>query len=104
MGKWSTLVRGVHGNVDGRASHRAVAEYQHPTLPCVRIRSFNIAGLARSNFKAGVDIDGRRAIIFNNPMKPTIVTLHIDVENVSTGVNVALVNLRGEGETFEFGS
>jgi hypothetical protein len=70
----------------------------------VRIRSFNIAGLARSNFKAGVDIDGRRAIIFNNPMKPTIVTLHIDVENVSTGVNVALVNLRGEGETFEFGS
>jgi hypothetical protein len=76
-------VRGVHGNVDGRASHRAVAEYQHPTLPCVRIRSFNIAGLARSNFKAGVDIDGRRAIIFNNPMKPTIVTLHIDVENVS---------------------
>ena len=99
-------MRGVHGNVDGRASHRAVAEYQHPTLPCVRIRSFNIAGLARSNFKAGVDIDGRRAVTFNNPMKPTgtIVTLHIDVVNVSTGVNVALVNLRGEGETFEFGS
>ena len=96
-------MRGVHGNVDGRASHRAVAEYQHPTLPCVRIRSFNIAGLARSNFKAGVDIDGRRAIIFNNPMK-NIGNLHIDVENVSTGVNVALVNLRGEGETFEFGS
>jgi hypothetical protein len=69
----------------------------------VRIRSFNIAGLARSNFKAGVDIDGRRAIIFNNPMK-NIGNLHIDVENVSTGVNVALVNLRGEGETFEFGS
>ncbi len=42
----------------GTASHEAVAEHQAPTPPAMRIRYFNIAGVAWSNFKTGFNADG----------------------------------------------
>ena len=51
----------------------------------MRVRHFNIAGVAWSNFKPGIDINGRTAI-FND-------SLSIDVVNVSAGVDEALVAL-----------
>jgi hypothetical protein len=53
----------------------------------MRVRHFNIAGVAWSNFKLGVNINGRNAIEF--------VIKSIDVVNVSAGVDEALVALRG---------
>ncbi len=72
---------------------RAVAEYQGITSPCMRAHHFNIAGVAWSNFKPGVNTNGRVAIagrvdIFH----------YIDVVRVSCGVDEALVALRGGGE------
>jgi hypothetical protein len=75
----------VLGDVQGRVSHRAVAEYQVPTSPRMRVRHFNIAGVAWSNFKPGINTNGRRAI-FND-------SLSIDVVNESAGVDEALVAL-----------
>ena len=72
------------GDVQGRASHRAVAEYQAPTSPRMRVRHFNIAGVAWSNFKPGINTNGRTAI-FN--------VMSIDVVNVGAGVDEALVAL-----------
>jgi hypothetical protein len=41
-----TLVFGERGDAQGRASPRAVAEYQGPTSPRMRVGHFNIAGIA----------------------------------------------------------
>ena len=76
------------GDEPGRGSPRAVAEYQVITSPRMRIRHFNIAGIAWSNFKLGIDINGRTAI-FND-------SLSIDVVNVSAGVDEAIVDLRDD--------
>ena len=77
-----TLVIGAQG----RHSRRAVAEYQEITSPRMRVRHFNIAGVAWSNFKPGINTNGRKAIIN--------VSLSIDVANVGAGVDEALVRER----------
>ena len=51
----------------------------------MRVRHFNIAGVAWSNFKPGIDINGRFAILNES--------LSIDVANVGAGVDEALVAL-----------
>ncbi len=73
----------------------------------MRVRHFNIAGVAWSNFKHGINTNGRIAIKNES--------LSIDVVNVSAGVDEAIVALqeRGgvvvvvgggfRGETFERG-
>ncbi len=71
--------------MQGRASHRAVAEYQDPTSPRMRVRHFNIAVVAWSNFKPGINTNGHKAIINNS--------LSIDVANVGAGVDEAIVAL-----------
>ena len=78
------MVRAL-GEVQGRASLRAVAEYQALTSPRMRVRHFNIAGVAWSNFKPGINTNGRTAI--------SNVILSIDVVNVGAGVDEALVAL-----------
>jgi hypothetical protein len=55
----------------------------------MRVRHFNIAGVAWSNFKPGIDINGRIAI-YNE-------SLSIDVANVGAGVDEALVALQEGG-------
>jgi hypothetical protein len=54
----------------------------------MRVRHFNIAGVAWSNFKPGIDINGRIAIMNDSPS--------IDVVNVGAGVDEALVDLRDD--------
>jgi hypothetical protein len=51
----------------------------------MRVGHFNIAGVTWSNFKPGINTNGRTAII-NDSMS-------IDVVNVSAGVDEALVAL-----------
>ena len=51
----------------------------------MRVRHFNIAGVAWSNFKPGINTNGRPAI--------SSVSLSIDVANVSAGVDEAPVAL-----------
>ncbi len=51
----------------------------------MRVRHFNIASVAWSNFKPGINTNGRTAI--------TNESLSIDVLNVSAGVDDALVAL-----------
>ena len=80
-----TIVPG--GDAQGRESPCAVAEYQAPTSPRMRVRHFNIAGVAWSNFKPGVNTNGRNAIEF--------VIRSIDVVNVGARVDEALVALGG---------
>jgi hypothetical protein len=82
-----TLVRelGECGDAQGRVSIRAVAEYQEITLPRMRVRHFNIAGVAWSNFKPGINNNGRNAISNKIPS--------INVANVGAGVDEALVAL-----------
>jgi hypothetical protein len=55
----------------------------------MRVRHFNIAGVAWSNFKPGIDINGRIAI-YNE-------SLSIDVANVGADVDEALVALKEGG-------
>ncbi len=56
----------------------------------MRVRHFNIAGVAWSNFKPGIDTNGRTAIFNDSPS--------IDVVNVGAGIDKALVALqRGWG-------
>ena len=55
----------------------------------MRVRHFNIAGVAWSNFKPGIDINGRTAILNDSPS--------IDVMNVGAGVDKALVELQEGG-------
>ena len=80
-----TLVQGETGDAQGSVDLRAVTEYQAITLPRMRVGHFNIAGVAWSNFKPGINTNGRTAIIN--------VSLSIDVANVSAGVDEALVAL-----------
>ncbi len=57
----------------------------------MRVRHFNIAGVAWSNFKPGVNLNGRMTISNDSPS--------IDVVNVGAGVDEALVVLQeGGGE------
>ena len=51
----------------------------------MRVRHFNIAGVAWCNFKPGINTNGRTAIFNYN--------LSIDVANVGAGVDEALVAL-----------
>ena len=51
----------------------------------MRVRHFNIAGVAWSNFKPGINTNGRMAISNMN--------LSIDLANVGAGVDEALVAL-----------
>ena len=51
----------------------------------MRVRHFNIAGVAWSNFKPGINTNGRFPI--------SNLSLSIDVANVSAGVDEALVAL-----------
>ncbi len=55
----------------------------------MRVRHFNIAGVAWSNFKPGIDTNGRPAILN--------FSLSIDVMNVSGGVDKALIELQEGG-------
>ena len=55
----------------------------------MRVRHFNIAGVAWSNFKPGIDINGRFAI-YND-------SLSIDVMNVGAGVDKPLIELQEGG-------
>ena len=55
----------------------------------MRVRHFNIAGVAWSNFKTGINIDGRFAVLNHS--------LSIDVMNVGAGVDKALVALQEGG-------
>ena len=51
----------------------------------MRARHFNIAGVAWSNFKSGINTNGRTAVLNDG--------LSIDVANVGAGVDEALVAL-----------
>ena len=51
----------------------------------MRVRHFNIAGVAWSNFKPRINTNGRTAIINDS--------LPIDVVNMSAGIDEALVEL-----------
>ena len=55
----------------------------------MRVRHFNIAGVAWSNFKPGINTNGRTAILNES--------LSIDVANVGAGVDEALVELQDGG-------
>lgn len=55
----------------------------------MRVRHFNIAGVAWSNFKPGININGRTAILK--------FSLSIDVANVGAGVDKALIELQEGG-------
>jgi hypothetical protein len=57
----------------------------------MRVRHFNIAGVAWSNFKPGINTNGRIAIMNVNLVLNF--SLSIDVANVSAGVDEALVAL-----------
>jgi hypothetical protein len=69
----------------GSPSQRAVAEYQGMTSPHMHVGHFNIAGVAWSNFKPGININRKKAIRNESTS--------IDVANVGTGVDEALVVL-----------
>ncbi len=68
-------------------SRSTVAEHEVKTSPLMRIGNFNVAGIARSNFEPGVNID--ESIAISNNIATT------DVVNVCDGVNVSVVALRG---------
>ena len=51
----------------------------------MRVRHFNIAGVAWSNFKPGINTNGRIAIKNDS--------LSIDVVNVSAGIDEAVIEL-----------
>ena len=55
------------------------------TFPPMRVRHFNIDGVAWSNFKPGIDINGCTAV--------ANLSMSIDVANVGGGVDEALVAL-----------
>ncbi len=55
----------------------------------MRVRHFNIAGVAWSNFKPGINTNGRIAIFH--------VSLSIDVMNVGASIDEALVALQEGG-------
>jgi hypothetical protein len=55
----------------------------------MRVRHFNITGVAWSNFKPGINTNGRTAI--------SSMILSIDVVNLTAGVDKAIVALREVG-------
>jgi hypothetical protein len=55
----------------------------------MRVRHFNIAGVAWSNLKPAININRRIAIIN--------FILSIDVVNVGAGIHIAVVELKGKG-------
>ena len=55
----------------------------------MRVRHFNIAGVAWSNFKPRINTNGRPAIINDSPS--------IDVVNMSAGIDEALMELQEGG-------
>jgi hypothetical protein len=57
-----TLGRGGLVDVQGSDSKRTVAEHEAMTSPRMRIGNFNVAGIARSNFEPGVNINKSLAI------------------------------------------
>ena len=82
-----TLDRGVLGDIPGSVSRRTVAEHEQITSPRMRIGNFNVAGIARSNFEPGVNIN--KSLAISNMIATT------DVASVCDGVNVPVVALRG---------
>jgi hypothetical protein len=78
------------GDVQGSPSEASVATCHAPTLPPMIIHHLNIAVITWSNFEAGIDVNG---IIVG----VTQIHSSIDIMNVSTGVNIAVVKLRGGG-------
>ena len=84
-----TLVRGVMGDVQGRASPPNVLEYQDITSPRMGVRHLNIAGVAWSNLKPGININRQIAIVNIVPS--------VEVANVGTGIHIAVVELKGRG-------
>ena len=82
-----THARGAPGDDQVSASRRTVAEHEVITSPRMRIGNFNVAGIARSNFEPGVNINESTAI------SNYIAT--IDVVSVCDRVNVCVVALRG---------
>ena len=82
-----TLVRGVLGDVQGSGSTPIVAEHEGTTSPRMRIGNFNVAGIARSNFEPGVNIN-RRVAILNYVAR-------VNVMNVGNGIDVAVMALGG---------
>ena len=81
-----TLVRGDRGDAQGSDS-TPVAEHEDITSPRMGIGNFNVAGIARSNFEPGVNIN--KSIAISNIIATT------DVVSVCDGVNVSVVALRG---------
>ncbi len=58
-----TLLRGERGDEQGSGSPRTIAEHEATTSPRMRIGNFNVAGIARSNFEPGVNINESLAIL-----------------------------------------
>ena len=73
------------GDAASRASIRAVAEYKKMTSPRMHVCDCNVAGVAWSKLKPGINTNERMAITYD--------FLSIDVVNVSAGVDEALVAL-----------
>ncbi len=82
-----TLERGDQGDTQGSGSPRTVAEHEVMTSQRMRIGNFNVAGIARSNFEPGVNINQSLAIL--HQIAP------IDVVSVCDRVNISVVGLRG---------
>jgi hypothetical protein len=74
------------GDAHRSGSPVAVAEHQGRTSPRMRVRHFDIAGVAWSNFKPGIYTNVRKAI-FN-------CISSIDIVNVSCSINIAIVALK----------
>ena len=73
-----------------RDGPRAVAEHEGVAVPWIRIRNFNIAGIAWSNLEPGINVNWCQAIHVN---KATV-----DVANVSGSINVAVMALMRGGQ------
>ncbi len=86
-----TLGRGVLGDDQGSGSLRTVAEHEAITSPRMRIGNFNVAGIARSNFEPGVNINKSRAI-FNYIATIDVVRNFV---SVCGDIHIAVVNLKG---------
>ena len=80
-------MRGVPNDVQGCVRHEAIAKHQAHTAPSIQICDLNIAGIAWGNFKIGINVNGRFAVL------TLIVT--VDVVNVRSGIHVAVVMLKG---------
>jgi hypothetical protein len=82
-----TLVIGPGGDAQGSGSPGTVTECDIAASPLMRMGNFNVAGISRSNFKPGVNINENPAVL------KLLAT--IKVVSVCDGVNVCVVVLRG---------